>query len=244
MRLMVSLCEEFSFSSRTRVRTHLCCDSLFREGNRARPRLRGCPCLARCHTFYRTYDLDGDALNRASEAAWRAVSLDDKSARCHVVAGYCALYRGEFEDAEFHHARAASLNPNDAHVAMHMGAFLVYAGRAIESERWFSIGRLLNPLPPVWYSQLERLATYALGRYAGAAIAAQGTADDVLDLMYVAASLGQLGHRAEAGASLARCQSLKTPEISLHACAKSEPYRSRSGVEQLLEGLYKAGLPE
>jgi TolB-like protein len=200
--------------------------------------------LALCHIFYRSYDLDISALERACALAERGVRLDGMSARCHVVAGYCAIYRGQFEEAEFHHSRAASLNSNEAHIAVHMVAFLAYAGRAGESESWFATARMLTPLPPVWYPMFERIARYCLGQFAEAAVPDRGTSDDVLDLLYVTASLGQLGRAAEARASLARCQSLLSPGLTLRAYAEAEPYRERAGIDHLLDGLRKAGLPE
>ena len=126
---------------------------------------------------------------------------------------------------------------------MHMGAFLAYAGRAGESENWFAIGRMLNPLPPVWYPQFERIARYCLGQFAEAAVPDRGTSDDVLDLIYVTASLGQLGRTAEAIVSLARCQFMVRPGLTLLAYAEAEPYRERTGITHLLDGLRKAGLP-
>lgn len=200
--------------------------------------------LAMCHIFYRTYDLDTAALARASELARSGVRLDERNARCQIAAGYCAMYSGQFDEAEFLHNRAALLNPNEAHVAMHVGAFHAYAGQPERSESWFAIGRMLNPFPPVWYRPFERIAHYGMGHYTDAAPASHGTWDNVLDLAYITASLGQMGRAEEAKASLTRCRELVPAGLSVRAYVEAEPYRLPASNAHLLDGLRKAGLTE
>ena len=197
-----------------------------------------------CHLIFHIYDLDSIALERAWEFAQRGIRLDERNARCQVIAGYCAIYRGRFDEAEFHHERAASINPNEAHVAMHMGLFHAYAGQPENSGSWFETGRLLNPFPPVYYAEFERIARYGLGLYEDAARPAQGTWDDIFDQIYITASLGQLGRIAEAKVTLDRCKQLVPAGLTIRAYVAAEPYRHHAGIAHLLDGLRKAGFTE
>ncbi len=200
--------------------------------------------LGICHLIFRIYNLDASALDRAWELAQRGIHLDERNARCQIIAGYCAIYRGQFDEAEFHHKRAVLLNPNEAHVAMHMGLFLAYAGQPDKSGSWFETGQLLNPFPPVYYGAFERIVNYGLGLYELAARPAQGAWDDIIDQIYIAASLGQLGRATEASVNLARCKQLSPAGLSVRAYVDAEPYRHPSGNAHLLDGLRKAGLTE
>src|SRR5262249_54449624 len=110
-------------------------------------------------------DLDGRQLEQAIQLAHRAVELDENSPRCNATLGYATLYNRDFAVSEFHHFRAAALNPNDAHIATHVGLFLSYTDRIAEARKWFSMGMALNPLPPSWYFLFHGIAGYIEGKY-------------------------------------------------------------------------------
>jgi Predicted integral membrane protein len=97
------------------------------------------------------WDFQGspDLLNSAFLGAQKAVELDEDDPRCHVILGYVCVFMKQLERAEFHHRRAITLNPNDAHINAHMGLLSAYNGDARGAIQWLSKAFRLNPYPPV-----------------------------------------------------------------------------------------------
>ncbi len=124
---------------------------------------------------------------------------------------------------------------------MHLGQLLAYTGRYVESISWFAKGRELNPFPPKWYDVFVGIGAYIGEHYQETEKLLSNPTDYVLDLMYLAAALGQLGRIAEARAILDQCARLK-PDIPIIKFAEAEPYQNPADTEHLIDGLRKAGL--
>jgi adenylate cyclase len=124
-----------------------------------------------------------------------------------------------------------------------MGCVLTYTGRREQAMPHYQRGLELNPLPPIWYDGQIGVAEYLEGRYERSAASFRHAPKDewVWDLMYLAASLGQLGRAAEARAALDECARLK-PDLPVIKFAKAEPYLNPADTEHLIDGLRKAGL--
>jgi TolB-like protein len=207
------------------------------------------PELAAAHAYLALVDqgewdyLGGDALiQSALEHAQKAVELDEDDARCHVVLGYVCLWLNQLDRAEFHQRRALALNPNDAHIAAHMGLVEAYLGNPADGISWLEKALRLNPLPPYWYRSFLAMAHYAAREYGQVVIALSASSNRFpWDLMYLAASYAQLNCIEEARQTLSEWRALRQ-HGSLLAYAKSEPFKNSAHLDHLLEGLRKAGL--
>jgi TolB-like protein/Flp pilus assembly protein TadD len=183
-------------------------------------------------------------LERATQAGQRAVALDGNDSACHCALGYVYLARKSFDLAAHHIGLATRLNPNDAESLAYRGLQDIYAGRPQQALQSIDLATKLNPSPPNQYRVVQGLALYHLRRYADAARAFElAHAWQPYVQRYQAACLAQLGRIAEARVLVA--ESLKLQQgFSLGVWATIEPYESRGDLEDLLDGLRKAGLPE
>jgi adenylate cyclase len=182
-------------------------------------------------------------LDRALENARKSVALDEDDARCHCIAGYVYLWAGDLDKAEFHHLRAVALNPNDAHIAAHMGLLSAYLGKIDEGIRWLNQAFLLDPYPPDWYRGFLGMAQYTARDYVQAVKSLNPMrAPFPWDRMYLAASYAQLNRIEEARTQLAECGSLGLLG-SIAEYAAKEPFKNPTDLDHLLDGLRKAGMP-
>jgi TolB-like protein/Tfp pilus assembly protein PilF len=183
-------------------------------------------------------------LDQALLVAQRAVTLDGNDAICHSTLVYVYIARKSFDLAAHHLDIATRLNPNDSEIIMHRGMLEVYTGRPREALRTIERAMRLNPIPPNSYWVLQGLALYHLRRYEEACRTFQrATARPPYVDRYLAACCAQLGLFAEARVLVARSLE-QQPDFTLAVWATVEPYQSRADVDDLLDGLRKAGLPE
>src|SRR5262249_11904699 len=140
-----------------------------------------------------------------------------------------------------HHKRALTLNPNDAHVAAHMGLLSAYLSDAREAIRWANKALRLNPYPPDWYRGFLGMAHYVARAYAEAmADLGAHVSPGRWDRMYSVATFAQLDRLEESRAQLQEWRMLQ-PNRSLLDCAASEPFKNRDDLEHLIDGLRRAG---
>jgi TolB-like protein/Flp pilus assembly protein TadD len=183
-------------------------------------------------------------LEHALLAAQTAVALDGNDSLCQWALGWVHIARRSFDLAEHHTSLATRLNPNDAQSIAHRGLLELYRGRPQQALQSIDLARRLNPTPPNYYWVAEGLALYHLRRYTDAAKAFErATAWRPYVYRYLAASYAQLGRLAEARALAAESLKLQ-PNFTLRVWATIEPYESRADLDDMLEGLRKAGLPE
>jgi len=70
--------------------------------------------------FFQWSDTPQDTLVAATEAARRAISLDDRDAQAHAALGYIYRFTGDAEPAIANLERAVMLNPNDARIRLEL----------------------------------------------------------------------------------------------------------------------------
>jgi TolB-like protein/Flp pilus assembly protein TadD len=190
------------------------------------------------------FDPGEPALDEAYRLGQRAVSLDENDSVCHLALGEACLYRRQLDDAAYHINRAMTLNPNDPGAALYMGVLSAYLGRLEEAESWVAKAFQLNPYPSAPYNVWQGLVSYAAREYDEAIAAVRKlTAPQPWELMYLAASYGQLGRQGEGQAALARYRALR-PGKSVLEHAATEPFKNVADLNHLLDGLRKAGLLE
>jgi TolB-like protein len=198
--------------------------------------------LGLCYWDLWWYDLNPRDLRRWSELGHKGLSLDPNSLRSHMQVGCSALYKWEFAKSEKHLRWALALNPNDVGANLHFGMLLTYLGKAAESHPYIEKAFKLNPFPPKYYYIYRGMALYSDRQYEKAVWdLSVGETDFVVELMYLAAALGQLGKADQAVLLFAECARLK-PDLPVIAFAKAEPYLNPADTEHLIDGLRKAGL--
>ena len=183
-------------------------------------------------------------LEQALLEAQKAVALDGNDSVCHMALGWVHLARKSFDLAAHHIGRAIRLNPNDAESIFYRAALEIYTGRAQQALQSMSVAIRLNPTPPNHYWTGQGLALYHLRRYEEACTAfARATARLPYVSRYLAACYAQLDRPSEARALVAESLKLQ-PRFTLGVWAIIEPYQSREDLDDMLDGLRKAGLPE
>jgi len=197
---------------------------------------------------YLGWTTPGSNHDLASSLACRAVSLDDTDPWGHLGLGICAMMGRLTNEAVRCFSAALDLNPNFATAVGFSGFALVLDGRTAEALQKFEQAKTMSPRDPfnsLFYAA-RAVAHYFDGRFDEAVRWARQSVqfrpDHVGGYRILAASLAQLGRRDEAEAVVARLQKL-TPDISVTLAALSVPYTARS-MEQFLDGLRKAGLPD
>ena len=130
--------------------------------------------LADCFALYSTYEVasGAEAFPKASEAARKALALDDALAEAHTSLAF-VLYRYEWDwaGAEREFKRAIQLNPNYATAHQWYGEYLAIIGRFDEALAQQRVALSLAPLTFVihidsgWSFYLARRYEEALAQY-------------------------------------------------------------------------------
>ena len=172
-----------------------------------------------------------------------ALALDDNDSDVHRILAAVNLACDDHEKAQFHEARALSLNPNNDLILVQNGELLTWLGRPHDGIEWILKAMRVNPYHPERFSNHLGRAYYSARKYAEAVEALSRVArPDHAQHALLAASLAQLGDRTAASAHAQEV--LKhAPEFSIQRHLLTLHYRLDSDREHLREGLQKAGLP-
>jgi adenylate cyclase len=172
-----------------------------------------------------------------------ALSLDDNDADVHRILAAVKLNFNEHDKAAYHQERALSLNPNSDLIVVQQGEVLTWLGRPKEGIEWIRRAMQLNPYHPErFWSHLGR-AQYTARNYADAIESfSKLTAPDHTHHAFLAASSAQLGNRVAAAAH-AREVLQRQQGFTVDGYLQTLHYQQPSDIEQLREGLLKAGLP-
>jgi len=184
-----------------------------------------------------------ETLDRALQAARRAVDADPSNHRAYQALAWAMFLRKEFQACRQAGERALALNPMDACTAVYVGQTLAYSG---DWERGCSlIARAieLNPHHPGWYWYASFLNAYRQRDYTEALAMALKMNLPGVSLVDVAlaATQGQLGAHESARHALRDLLTLK-PDYAVVARQELGKWFDAAIVEHLIEGLRKAGL--
>jgi TolB-like protein len=182
-------------------------------------------------------------LERALQAARRAVELDSSGHRGYQALATVLFYRREIQAFRAAAERAIALNPMDGCNIAQLGSYIAYAG---EWERGCALvdqALQLNPNHPGWYWFPLFFNAYRKRDYSGALDFALKINMPGLHSTHIAlaAVYGQLGLRGEAGKALQELVKLM-PKIALIARPALGMRFDPEMVEHLIDGLRKAGL--
>ena len=192
---------------------------------------------------YLYYGGTGESLERALEAAQKAISLDNEDFGPRWTLGYVLLQKRLYDQAITAYHKALALHPNNADLLAEMGNVLTRVGRPQDAIEQMKKAMRLNPLSPNWYAEFLGLAYYHAGQYEEAIVALK----PLLHLEWrsvsrrLAASYAQLDRLDEARAQAAELLK-RDPDFSIATFSKTEAYKNPSDLEHFLDGLRKAGL--
>ena len=184
-----------------------------------------------------------DPLGRALQAARRAAAAAPSSHYAHLAMAQALFFRQEFDAFRNAAERAIMLNPMDGSSIEYLAHLLAFAGDWKRGCELAEKARHLNPHHPAWYWALPFLDAYRQADYV-TALPLMLKADmpgQFFSQSLLAAVYGQLGEREAAAASVRELLALK-PDFPLIARNEFAKWYPPELVEQLIEGLRKAGL--
>jgi adenylate cyclase len=199
-----------------------------------------------------------DSRVRAVQMGERAVALDDANQLAHGLLGLAAVFSGDRERGIAEMQRAVALNPNGNPSVLTLLAFyLAYQG---DLETSVSIARRLEelvPSPPAHQDAPLMVSHFVHGRYEQALVHAQDIVGpaQLIDPVFLAATLGQLGRADEAAPVLEQLREIWAALCNKAGCDGLELVALRRELverwavaeplaDKLIEGLVKAGLKE
>jgi adenylate cyclase len=186
--------------------------------------------------------------------AKRAVELDASDAWAQSGVSYSYMYNRQFDLGEVHIDRAIRLNPNDADILSLRGLFLSYLGRPEEGMESLEMALRRNPFGMDWYLWCLGIAQSTAAKHDKAVRAWREMSNTPTEVFAcLAASYAHLGQMDAARRNLATFLERSRDELAdfpgddvagwRSYWFKSFPYRDPENLEQLVDGLRKAGLP-
>jgi len=186
-------------------------------------------------------------LDRALELGKRAVELDDSTPQTWWALGYVHLMRQEFEQAKEAVSRAIEIAPSYADGYGLLALINNNLGEAGMALQYAEKGMQLNPYYTWDYLYNRGRALYLLGRNAEAIEALEKARDRNENAMpvrlWLAASYVRAGRQDDAEWEAEQIQ-MTNPAETLEHTRKSVPISDPVLLEQFLEDLRQAGLPE
>jgi len=181
---------------------------------------------------------------RAIDEVQIALTLDDNDSDVHRILAAVNLARDDHEKAQYHQARALSLNPNNDLILVQNGELLTWLGRPEDGIEWIKKAMRVNPYHPERFSNHLGRAYYTARQYAEAVEAlSRITRPDCAHHAFLAASLAQLGNKVAAAAHAQEVLK-RVPDFSSQRFLGTLHYQQDRDRDHLREGLIKAGLPE
>jgi TolB-like protein/predicted Ser/Thr protein kinase len=107
---------------------------------------------------------EAEARKKATEAATRAVQLDDTLGEAHAGLGYAAMFNWDWQRADKELRRALELNPNLAQAHLYYGQYLATQGKFEEAVAEHRAALELDPSSQI-YNQLVCAVLNSAGRY-------------------------------------------------------------------------------
>ena len=187
------------------------------------------------------------ALERAFEAAQKAVALDDSLPLARAYLAWAYVWKRHHEQAITEAKRAIALDPNLAEGYARLGEILSLSGRPEEGVSLVKKAMRLDPHYPPNYLIYLGHAYYAMGKYEEAIAAMKRSLTRNPDFVFphrtLAVIFSELGRKEEAQAQIAELLRIG-PRASIEDLRERWPFKDQAVSERYLEALRKAGLPE
>ena len=174
-----------------------------------------------------------------------ALSLDSGDHEVHRIVGALHLICGNRDLGDYHLAKSAELNPNDARILLRIGYYRSFLGDLTNDINYIDRAFLRNPLRPDFYWQNRGVVLFAHGEY-DEALQSLLLSDNRIEQtrIYTAACHSALGNMAKAK-SITKQLRNQNPDISLSWLRRAHPYRcyqDKSMLDHLTDLLGAAGL--
>ena len=191
-----------------------------------------------------TCESDLICFGRATEAARKALSLDENYSDAHVLSGYLFAMRKEYEKAISEAKRAIMLNPNNSDAYDVLGWILIISDQPIRAIEFSKKAIRLNPIPPALYYFHLAWAYLDSEQYEKAIETYKKCLkyqpNFILAYRGLAATYSILGYEKEAKSAALEVLNLD-PNFSLEQL-KTLPYKNQAKKERYINALRKAGL--
>jgi class 3 adenylate cyclase/TolB-like protein/cytochrome c-type biogenesis protein CcmH/NrfG len=186
-----------------------------------------------------------DPLERAADAARRAVSLSPDSPRAHHSLAKVHLMSGDLENFYAEAQQALRLNPNDPDYLCRLGSWIAFPGRWDEGLALIHKARKLHPGIRCGEFALA-INHYRKGEYAQALTDFNTSFTGWwVNYMHRAYTYGMLGDQENAARAVAKLNELVPGFTMEHAIAFHRKYQfERAVLDKIVEGLRLAGVPE
>jgi adenylate cyclase len=159
-----------------------------------------------------------ESMRLATDAAQKALVLDDSDHRIHITLGFLYINQGKHDKAVAAAQRAVELCPGGADAYKVMGTALDFACRTSQAIPMFEKAIKLNPLPDATLFYLLAAADQWVGRYEDAIIegkeALQLNPNNALTHFVLVRAYTKLGRKEEARAEAAKVLRIN-PKFSL-----------------------------
>ncbi len=189
------------------------------------------------------FNLQADSLASGLTAARRAVEAGPSNPLAFCSLAQALFFHKEFQSFRNAAERAVALNPMDGNSIAFLGELLTYAGNCERGLALAGRAKQLNPNHPGWYWYADFYNAYRQGDYRDAlSFALKSNLPNHWGAhTAMAAVCGQLGERDTARKALRDLLKLR-PDFAASARKDFEKWWAPEYVEQLMDGLRKAGL--
>jgi len=192
------------------------------------------------------YNPRANSLERAIEAAKRAISLDPENQVGHWFLARALFFKHDLEQFLPAAERAVSLNPNNTAVCAGAAVYISLAGQWDKGKALIERAIALNPNHPGWYHMPLFFYHYRIGEFRTALAHAkkwqEGLPTVYLPYIALAAVYGQLNRQEEASAAVNELLKLN-PNLPANAWREFRKFNLEPKLaERMSDGLRKAGL--
>jgi adenylate cyclase len=186
-------------------------------------------------------------LEEAEKCALKALELYDSFDMAHSLLGHVYLAKRQHNKAIEEGNKALALNPNGANAHASLALFLGASGKPEKALELMKRAFRLNPIPPPNYYFNLGGAYFMLSRYLEAIRVCKKainiSPDYVSPKVIMAACYSLLEQYKKAHETVTEILKID-PNFSIESVAISTPFEQKADIENLLEALRMAGVPE
>ena len=203
--------------------------------------------------FILLYDIfagSRDVIHDARElnkCAYKAIELNDSFDLAHALLGYVYLLERQHDKSIVQMNRAVALNPNGADAHAHLAFSLNLSGKPEKAIDLMKRAFRLNPIPPPDYFAILANAYRMIGQYLKAIEACKKaiskSPEYVSPYITMAASYSLLEQYEKAHETVTEILRIN-PNLSIDNVTLTNRFKQKADLDNLLDALRRAGLPE
>jgi adenylate cyclase len=186
-------------------------------------------------------------LEEVEKCAFKALKLNDSLDMAHILLGNVYLTKRQHQKAVEAGKKAVALNPNGADAHAMSSYFLIFSGKPEKAIELLKRAFRLNPFPPHFYFSNLGIAYRENGQYLEAIETCRKSINinpyNWIPYGTLAASYSFLEQYEKAHETVKELLKIN-PKVSIEFVAMVAPFEHKADLENLLEALRKAGLPE